>query len=732
MNKRFWRSAFLLLLALTIVSNVWADDYQEYAAAIRQDVWSWDLPDFQVVTIPEEYKHESGVILACHERIIASRKSKLKFNPGTILGVRKGLTAMCTIRSMVFLNDKAALDEYSELSFKEKVSQNNLYAKDKLRTVLGARIIKPDGTVVEVNMDEAVNITQGKKEKDGYSKIAVSNLEVGDVLDYFMSWDYELEGMHMPEQYFTFSKSMPLLSYTIWCEIDDNLTVEYRSLNGAPSFQEQRDENNNVILSVSGKNLPKREGPVWSSVWRDAPMIRLNILNNSSQLVYKPSSARKAGVYANPDIKEIQKDAFYWLRDFTRVQRINYSSLISAAKKTVRNYQSKQKELSKEELADLIYDALLYQWGSGLRKYEKEHFIAALMEMFKDAGIDYMLGVVSQSNYYRMSDILSFTDLSYILMTPKNKALYTAPKSYVQAGRIAPELEGETIFMIPEAGFPKNIKGAYLEYTIPVSSSDQNYCNFRMSVKTLEEEKDIWQFDRRQEISYPLSSMFHFLLTYEDWNMQMRNRLGIEETLSEEYSTNRQYRKYADDWVASLEKGREKQKESFKTEIELQHEKSPKELLEHEIISPGVTRKEPVLVYRSVYTMENCAKKAGNDYVLFIGMLFPTQSKVEEHERIRKVPIDMEFARQTDCSVKIEIPAGYKVNPESLRKLNIKRENSCGSFISSAILEGEELHIRTVKRFEKAYLPVENWEMILEIQDASIEFGTLYLVLEKI
>jgi hypothetical protein len=158
-----------------------AEEYPDYAKRIRQEVWAWDKPEFKNYNVPEQYKDESAVILAHHEDIKVESKKIIQL-------VRVRYTN--TDRRMVKINDKVSLDEYSDLSFKEEIKMQTRFtwgAKNKVTTVVGVRIIKPDGTIKEVDVDESVSVTEGKKEKESHKKLAIPDLQIGDIIDYFIS-----------------------------------------------------------------------------------------------------------------------------------------------------------------------------------------------------------------------------------------------------------------------------------------------------------------------------------------------------------------------------------------------------------------------------------------------------------------------------------------------------------------------------------------------------------------
>lgn len=95
--------------------------------------------------------------------------------------------------------------------------------------------------------------------------------------------------------------SYPLLAYSVHCEIDPKLSTFYRCLNGARNFDHSTDTEGNHILDLhtgdSGRVIPD----FWYNSARQTPMILMYIYNSKTPYAWMPPSARKPGLYANPN-----------------------------------------------------------------------------------------------------------------------------------------------------------------------------------------------------------------------------------------------------------------------------------------------------------------------------------------------------------------------------------------------------------------------------------------------
>ena len=325
---------------------MFANEDKARAKVIRAIVWNWNIDAFKNYSVPEKYKNESAVVLAHHHQIEVSSKNKFKFYATTL---RYSEAMYCTYikRTMIKLNDKKALDDHSELSFKEKVVGLGYSPLNKLETIAGARVIKPDGTIHEIDIDaDAVTITEGKDNKEAHKKVAIKGLETGDIIDYFFVDIIELETINLSPQTFLFAPYYPTLSYSVECVLEKGLTTEYRPINGAPDFERSYNADGNLVLKVEQKDLEgigNLEDIRWLSAYRDLPVIRLTILNNESQSIYKSLYARKSGVYKNVPYSEIlkdKKDSFDEWSDATQYKYI-MGDINTKANSAIANFKKK-------------------------------------------------------------------------------------------------------------------------------------------------------------------------------------------------------------------------------------------------------------------------------------------------------------------------------------------------------------------------------------------------------
>jgi len=716
----------VVLFIASINNTLSADDYKEHAKEMRNAVWNWNMDAFKNYSVPEKYKDESAVVLAHHQQIEATAKNKL--SRVLLYGdLNRNLYYTNIERIMIKLNDKKALDENSELSFKEEIKSVGYNTTNKLRTVLGARIIKPDGTIHEINVDEdAVTITEGKKDKAAFKKIAIKGLEIGDILDYFYSDEMDLETLNVPPQTFTFFYKYSTLSYSVECVLGQNLTVEYRSVNGAPEFKKSTDADNNTVLKVAQNNLEvvdNIDDIRWLSVYRDLPMIRLMILNNSSKLVSKSSNARKSGVYKDVAYEEILKDKegnfaawsiqMHWMGDIYK--KVNIA---------IENYKKKKSSITNDELAPYIYDALRFYWPNDRNAYPAPKFFMALEKILKENNIECKICFTTNKYGTRRDQVVEEDDLTVFLSANNNKQLFFFPNGYRYAGEIPPGFEGESVSAISVTKYKRissKIEGTRSEFKIPTTSLKDNKSIVKSEITFSNENPLELIIKRTTTSSGEMKNDYSRMLSlYEDWDKVMRKRLLIDTDLWQDLESDKNDRKYIDRYKTQFEDKRKEQKESVQTEFKAYHSTNSGALINYSIKSIGATIEEPKFEFETEYKIDGFVRKAGNNLILDAGKLIGTQWIPTEKERKRAWNAYLPSLILIENEISIDLPTHYTV--EGLDNLNKNIDNEYGKFTSSATVEGNKLKIITTKAYKKDFVPQSDWNILLKMVDTTNDF----------
>lgn len=709
-----------------IYLKVSAEDYKSHAKEIRDIVWNWNIDSFKEYTTPPEYANESAIIIAHHQQLEAASKNKFRMNALLMGDVNRELYFTNINRFMVKLNDKKALDEYAELSFKEEVKTMGYMRSNKVKTVVGVRIIKPNGTIHEIDVDQdAVAITEGKKDNEAYKKLAIQGLEVGDIIDYFFSEERELETENIPPQTFLFFAKYPTLSHTIECVFGKKLTVEYRSINGAPDFKKSIDENQNTVLKTEQKNL-KIESDLdntrWVSLYRSLPMIRMMILNNSSKLIGKTASARGNGVYKNVGYDNILKDKQCELAGWSK-QMYSLGGVNKKVKLAVENYKQKMPGASTEGLASYIYDALRFYWPNNTNYFPDTKFCIALEKLLKENNIECKICFVTNRFLARQYEIVQSDDLSVFVSANSNKQLFFYSDRYMRAGEIPFPYEGEyaSAMSVKKYNLEQGLEGTPSAFQIPTTSFDENKSTVTTNVVFSESDPLELQIKRKISDSGNMKDDYlSSLALFEDWDKEMRKNLLIEKDFWQENENDKDFRKYEEKYKSYFEEKRQKQKEFVQSEFKEYHSTNSGELINYSVPSLGITKQDSLLRFETEYKIDGLVKRAGNNLILDAGRLIGTQWTPTEKDRNRDFDAYVYYPMSIEQEISVAIPSEYTV--EGTENLNKSIDNEFGKFNSSAYIEGNTLKIKTLKIYKRNFVSKNNWKFLLEMLDTTNKF----------
>lgn len=722
--KQNLKYTILFIVCSILPGYLFADDYSDLAGRIRLEVWGWDKPEFSGYSVPEELNSESVVIIAHHEEIKALVKNALW---------SKSLSPVLHYthieRLMVKINDQAALNEYSTLFYEEEV---NVMFYNVVQTVIGARIIKPDGTMKEVDIERnAVDITEGKNDKKKSKRLAVPDLQEGDVLDYFICKIMELETVQVPPLLFPFYSKYPVLSYSVHGEFEGKLTLEYKSVNGAPDPEVSTDALGQTILDVQKKNL-QQVGDLkharWLSVFRNFPMIRLAVLNNSSKQL-QTANARKSGPHKDVPYEDILKDAKGLLasQDMLWMKEINEK--VNAA---ITSYQHKNPALSKEDLAFCIYDALCFHWPNN---YPRAKFFIRLQQILSENGIDCKFLFTTNREGVERNGVVSMDDLSIALTANNDTQFFPFVSENILAGEIPGTYQGEMASaLVPDKDgkkFKDQIeKGVVEDFRIPETTYNENKSVSEMKIEFSENDPLLLNIDRNTIYTGNLKEeVFPLFMLYEDWDKTMRKRLMIDKTFTEELQEDRREQKRVDAYTSHFEAKRKEQKDAIKLEIGAYHNLEPKEIVDYSVNSLGIVASDPNLDYEVKYKVDGFVTKAGENLILDAGRLMGAQWVPTPGERVRTADAYLPTARLFENEIEVVIPPAY--NLQGFEALNCSMENDYGAFEAEVSYADQVLKIKTRKIYKRSFVPKEDWPRLLEMIDKANDFYIRSVVLKK-
>ena len=691
-------------------------EYKQLAADMEQNTWGSKDPIFESNVLPANYKNESAVILA--KKYALETETKRKGDYSRTEGFRKVTTGVLleTVREKIYINDKLSLQDFSEMSFNKLQSKQIGFwgqTKKASYTFLGIRIIKPDGSIQKVNLDEAA-VTLKASADEKKNKIAIPNLAIGDIIDYYIvSYDKANFTNTAQAMAFPLQHEYAIVNYSISLSLDKNIAVEYQSINGAPNFKTSKQDDDNV-LELTASNLPKTKNLIWSSENRQLPTVRI-LYTFGDSYHSKKNKVKKGEVVKVGNIgPDIEKN---YIEQITRP---------ITAESNFKKDWGKYKKKHKENMSDSIVASYIYYYGQyeslfgrtpwrfyagPITGYVHSTILSTLisqivMRFYTAEKMKTDLLVAPGRNNVKSQDVFFPGDLNPILKVYTPKPIYWQISGDYAFGEVDPILEGEEATAVTLKGMRATDES---RTKIERTSAVQNSLSETVSINFDKANPQLTMMKRHVVANgHTRRSFQKDLASKYDKEFFLLQALEMDEPASEK---------------------KPDMKEKFTTELTERFQAKPTELAAYSVSNFGFHHGSPSFVMDETFTMDAFSKKAGNNFIVEVGKLVGPQLEIKPEQRERTIDVYMPYARSYRDTIEITLPEGYEF--EGIEKLNKKVENETGGFISSAKLENGKLTITTHKYYSSHFEKAANWSKLVAFIDAAFEFSKEKLLLKR-
>lgn len=705
---------------------------EKKALEYYEKVFDVETAYFKETKAPAEFEDESYVVLG----------QKIQMSLLRDVGGNRNQTRVI-YRKRILLQQASALDEFSEFYFQESEA-------------LGITLTKPSGEEADIDLSAAVKVEtdvpdfyKDRFHSDNYLKIAIPNIEVGDVIDFFKvfkeGYDNNVE-LILPVQY-----SYPVVAQEIIIDVDKLWTVFHDSYNGAPQFKLMSeggfDKNGRQRKSVKRLRFYDEMGAAleyerWSYPLRTIPHIKLMVIPPDNSLSDKKNQV-KNGIEA--------EDLFV-----DKMESVGYLSGQIAKLLESRTKDLKIKKLKDAEATDMIYKSMAFYGLSDSNGMEEDDiknntlrarsrdyaifkddlFVRTFATLLDNQDIDCELVMIMPKFNGPFNNVLASDEVYCGVYVPATKKYYWQLDMYTSPGDMPVGIEGA-----------KGVKGAYSKFfkkkrrklvpmEIPYSSYKENLSIATHNITVKDD----------NSLSFESNLTLEGLYKNRYERMFLYHTDFVEESLMA-VSTEKAQKKYRErkEKVAKKMKGKSKKKRKKNAQVdesEAEYVKERQEILESwisdqfkspedqtfELVSDGINNKQ--LSLNHTFNSKEYLKKAGPNLVLDLGMLISEQVELSDeqiNERTRDV--DFSYAKRLTNDITINLPAGLKAN--GLDQFNMSVDNAAGSFISSATQSGDKLVVKTEKNYKKNSMPLSEWKNMVEFLEAAYQFSQKKVILKK-
>jgi len=748
MKKSILTFILLLVIPASLIAQSKAEQKAEAEAKkLRDKIYNSGDKDFDISVAPEKYKNEPAVIL-CQKLTQVFDKSGVDM----VISNSKSLETSEILRKRIKLQDKSAVQAFSEFYFK---STNEI----------GVRIIKPDGKFTDVNMKDAVEVSNSVNIPSfyrsyysfsyKYKKIAIPDLQPGDIIDYFytISETYFIPGypsFTFNDVIISLSNTYPTLKQKIEFKVEKQFYINIKSLNGAPNLTPQAaKEENFFVYTLELKDSDKYFDERWVYPYRSTPTIKYQVFFLRSEGTYtkyslgergKPKTSitpdeavdqirkvyedamamsydnivndyisEKMGKETNPE--KVSAEAYYYLRGLLSTPSItgSYPGYLD------QSYESVLKSLSDIDL-----------YGPANERMNDEIFTRTLANVLKKRKIPFRIAFAVPRHIGQLEDAILANEFLWSIYVDASKPFFLFAPSYASHPKeIDYRMEGVDAYVI----LPKNDSKAkkYEIKKVPVSTSAENNTHEKLQVN-LDDGMELASIERNIIVKGKNKDVyFESTIIQADYADEEMKRYNLKPRYI--YKGKKDKMALIDKAVISArEEAIKKRSDSQKAELEdngFEIESYDSFILANDGRQPGKTE----VNFSEKFKVKNIIKRAGPTYILEAGKLIGSQLQVKEDEMTRHYDVYMNFPRSFTYEISITIPEGYKI--EGSEKLNMNVDNSTGTFKSTSKIEGGKLVLNVSKSYKNNFEKKESWNDMVKFLDEAYKFTQSKVVLKK-
>jgi hypothetical protein len=551
----------LILILITSVAIVFGQKNEDEKDDYKQFEFG-PVPDS--VTIPEEFLNEHAVTTfqeitiqndfdAEYYNKLASYTNETNNFRFNYLSKYTEYSGIMNLRShaRVKILTKKGLEDYSFASIPN-------YESLEL-TILDARTIKPDGTVIDLDKEDIVEVETPLSYDDEtdlivseQKRFAIPGVEVGDIIEYVYELKYR--NLLLVDEIF-FHKDLPVILSKLTVKLRSGLYARLYYYNGAEHAESYVD-GNFLTYSWESKNLPGYSNDQYARESMELPFVLVAL----KEITYK-SDFKELHVQVIPDSWNVVFNDIYKHRIENNSDRMARSGTV---KRVISEIKEQNPESSKFDqfykffryVNDSVEVRDLEDWEVGYKPgyYLHKKFIShrqlypLYIKAFEEFDIDYRLclaadkhdmqidtSVVSPFYFNNYLFRLNFDDLSLYLYPSTEYRKYELDEIPIQ-------VEATRAFLVPEPGSGEDYSYAIL----PQGTETDNFTNRRIMIN-LDLDSTHYSFESKNTLSGAISTRYrHFidknLLTYKTDSIDILRNFMKKHDEEEEYELDTVYK----------------------------------------------------------------------------------------------------------------------------------------------------------------------------------------------
>lgn len=674
---------------------------------------------------------QSGVVIARLDHFETKRDEQNTIYHST--GRTNRTIVQHTRRSMVKLLDQSAVSHFSEFEFGGPSVRRDygIILDAKIENAFGARVHKPDGSVVEIDPATALEVSDGKKGgKDKSFKIAIPSLEVGDVIEYFYYSEYTKERGDICGLDIEISDRYPVMARLISGKFEPKLTAEFYSYNGAPQVLGVR-ENDCIKAEMRCNNVPAVSFSKFLYSERQLPFVRLNVLNNyelAGENYFKASTTRGFGFYNNvtqlPIIIEAKENIAFIAELLYKPTR-PISPIPSKALKMTKNYIKEHPSASSREIADAAYLAMRYcNYTADEEDRIGSPFLLAMfmndlvrnLDLFPEETTG--IGIINSRSEVPTSELSGWNQSNFVACA--GDSVYMMYPGYnIAPGEMRGEFQGESGQSFLGTLRKTTRESPVKNFEIPNRKFAGNYVKTELTVAISGDDPGALDVSRNVRLGGSAKDLGEDLVDRAEWIRGVEEFLGLDK------------KPYQIKGYDAKERENELRK-TLMDECEAVTGARPDSVVDYSILERGFLPGRDEMKYTTTNRFSGLVEDLGGDLSVTLGRLAGHVDKLDGSERERLLDAMLPTAFQNTHLLTFKVPQGYKVDPTSLADFSRNVVNPLGVFnVNANVNEAGDVEVQCVLRVKRATVPLQAWPLLRDLYDAGSQFADAAIVLVK-
>ncbi|MBC7851328.1 MAG: DUF3857 domain-containing protein [Chitinophagaceae bacterium] len=724
--------AFLSVTNISFAQDIINEDFLDNIETNARFILGESSPAFAVTVAPEKWKKESATIIGYKRSILFDKKS----SGGFFTAKDRSVYFFEKVRFRIKLNDNNAVQSFTQIFFRYSDREDGFIA----------RLIKPNGEIIEVDLKDAVGIEPGTDmpeffksffdqisgEQRRYFKVAIPDLEPGDILEYVANTKSKLNVsgagyVEFSPQYEICSKNYPVMHNEIVIETDEKSFFKSLSLNGAPEFKKEATDAGNFTKYVfTDKDRGTEKDVNFVKEMLVYPLVKFQVIYSNNGQVKGALIGQKGELKKGFSKEELALKAW---EDYESVGSNAFSvngMLVYTINSFINDSWASLKKLGAKDWTEKDYVKNVYYYVRNKVLFQNSYlsdkayaYIFGSLLYQRDIKSD--LIITTSNRIGNLNQILFEEEIRYALRV--GNQLYFNCTDHSNPGEFVETLLGNEGYIItkPTKKVPQEIK----PFKLPDAGIAENMAHFAITASLTPDLNNIAVsrvntfkgISKSRNIDAALKFTSYMLDDYKFYGGNDPAD-GMRAVQQEEYEKS----------IRALKEEFKRQKPEFvKEQLEREYRQKIK-YKDFKIGSDGRSVKKSDLVFTEDFELPGMIRKAGKKYLVNLTGLVGPQLQIKKEERERTFDINVGYARTLTWAIMFKIPDGYTV--DGIAELNSVVENEAGKFSCEAKEENGQVLMKISKVYKQANISKSKWTDMLTFVDAAYNNSFRYLLLK--